>query len=497
MPTARITTGTPAGKQNIYNFPIHTGIGTVYKELFDFEQALSYFKTAERYYETSPLGEQFFYCISIGNCYYEKGDYEAALPWFRRARNLLDNIDAPFYANLAEANLGEIFLLLHRTDSASPYIDRSYEFYRRMNHPSYFYHISTVKANLAIEQKNYSLAASIFESCSDTTDIEPNYLYYRKRSLQNYYAATGRYDKAYQYQAAVKAFSDSLRHDRTQKRVAEIDLRYKQDTTLLKQNLIITEKSAQVQKLQHRFYFILLILLFLVFTGITIYMYLRRQRDIQFKRHIAQVTKLRMESIRNRVSPHFIFNVLNRRIAEENMNRTDGEALRELVFMLRRSLEVTEKLTVLLPEEIEFVKNYISLQQDMFQDTLTVHWNIDEKPGFSDFEIPAMIIQIPVENAIKHGLSPLKGDKKLTITVTCFSEGVSITIADNGTGFKPSADSSTRGTGTGLKVLFQTIEILNSRNERRITFRIENNSERNEPGTTVRIFIPQSFNYLL
>lgn len=486
-----------AGSQAAFYFPIHTGLGTVYKELYDFDHALHYFSLAEPYYESSSLGEKFFYCISLGNCYYEKGDYPAALPWFRKARNLLQGIDAPFYMFLSEANLGEIFLLLHETDSAVYYIDRSYDFYRKLNHPSYLYHITTVKANLAIEKKKYQEAAALFGSASDTTGIEPNYLVYRKRSLLKYFVSTGRYDKAYRYQAAIKAYDDSLRNDRTQKRVAEIDLRYRQDTTLLKQNLIISEKTTEVQRLQHRMYFVLLVLLFLICIGIIIYMYLRRQRDLQFKRHIAQVAKLRMESIRNRVSPHFIFNVLNREIAQDDAERKHDTHLRELVFMLRRSLEVTEKLTVSLPEEIAFVKNYIALQQDLFKDTLSVCWHTEGPSDLSKFEIPAMIIQIPVENAIKHGLALLKDEKKLTISITGAAGGVSITITDNGTGYKPSGTPSDRGTGTGLKVLFQTIEILNSQNERKIAFRIENNSVRNEPGTTVRIFIPQSFNYSL
>jgi len=111
--------------------------------------------------------------------------------------------------------------------------------------------------------------------------------------------------------------------------------------------------------------------------------------------------------------------------------------------------------------------------------------------------IPSMMIQIPVENAIKHGLMPIEGEKKLIISVSKTNEYQHIEIKDNGIGLNASKGLST-GTGTGLKVLLQTIHLLNSRNSNKIRFSInELKPDNNVSGTAVRIEIPFNYNYSL
>jgi LytS/YehU family sensor histidine kinase len=112
--------------------------------------------------------------------------------------------------------------------------------------------------------------------------------------------------------------------------------------------------------------------------------------------------------------------------------------------------------------------------------------------------IPSMMIQIPVENAIKHGLMPIEGEKILIIRVTNDNEYQHITIKDNGIGLNASKGLST-GTGTGLKVLLQTILLLNAKNSQKIKFSINDNASDSSftSGTAVEIEIPLSFNYAL
>ena len=74
-----------------------------------------------------------------------------------------------------------------------------------------------------------------------------------------------------------------------------------------------------------------------------------------------------------------------------------------------------------------------------------------------------MIIQIPVENAIKHGLRGTEGKKMLAIDIEDKENDTVITVRNNGTGYKPRLMSS--GTGKGLKVIYQTIELLNIKNK--------------------------------
>jgi LytS/YehU family sensor histidine kinase len=110
-----------------------------------------------------------------------------------------------------------------------------------------------------------------------------------------------------------------------------------------------------------------------------------------------------------------------------------------------------------------------------------------------------MMIQIPVENAIKHGLMPLEGEKKLMIKVSDFDGYQQITVADNGIGLKASSGNQSTGTGTGLKVLMQTIHLLNLNNQKKIKFSVSERQQNqlDSCGTAVDILIPHDFNYTL
>ena len=87
--------------------------------------------------------------------------------------------------------------------------------------------------------------------------------------------------------------------------------------------------------------------------------------------------------------------------------------------------------------------------------------------------------------------------KELIIGIKKQKDGILITVDDNGIGFTPGSTSPTSGTGTGNKIIYQTIELLNSKNREKIEISIVNKGMPQSKGTLVTIYIPSnySFNY--
>jgi len=108
-----------------------------------------------------------------------------------------------------------------------------------------------------------------------------------------------------------------------------------------------------------------------------------------------------------------------------------------------------------------------------------------------------MTLQIPVENALKHALRQKEGEKNLMIALTLIEFGILITIQDNGNGYYPDKSTTTKGTGTGLKVLYQTIQLLNSKNTHKIGFDISNLPGETATGTKVEITVPEDYDFEL
>ena len=116
------------------------------------------------------------------------------------------------------------------------------------------------------------------------------------------------------------------------------------------------------------------------------------------------VKELQLKTIKAHINPHFIFNALNsiRALVDENPERA-RTAITELSNILRSSMQAEKTETTTLEKELSIVKDYLELEQIRFEDRLKVSYEIDEDT--LDQQVPPMMLQTLVENAIKHGIS--------------------------------------------------------------------------------------------
>lgn len=143
----------------------------------------------------------------------------------------------------------------------------------------------------------------------------------------------------------------------------------------------------------------------------------------------AMVKELELKTIKAHINPHFIFNALNsiRALIDENPHRA-RTAVTELSNILRSSLKAEKGETVSFIEEFKIVKDYLALENMRFEDRLRVEFDIDDDS--MDQQVPPMMLQTLVENAIKHGIS--KQVKGGTVIVTSrFSDDFHILSVKN------------------------------------------------------------------
>lgn len=229
----------------------------------------------------------------------------------------------------------------------------------------------------------------------------------------------------------------------------------------------------------------------LIFITLVVFGKIRnRQHAIVQEEQQLRISVLRLQNIRNRITPHFIFNELNRAISHAN-DAEQYRELQELVKLLRFSLQLNEKLGVTLKEELDFVRYYLDVERKRLGPDFEVEWMLDESVDPEKVLLPAMFIQILVENAIKHGLSLKEGEKRLRICVSRQTGGTRVCVSDNGLGYYPAHGQNLYNTGTGLKMLYQTADVLNGMNKEKLTVTVDNRKE--DCGTEVCIFIPANY----
>lgn len=473
--------------------PIYYGLAQIYVTMRDFEQCDYYYNLAAKSFESMLPYEKYIYLNNRGTSYYYREDYQTAMGYFKKVLNLVEGYpDMSFEQNLGRLNLADCYLQLNEADSAAQCIAKCKPFFEEMGVTTALYYIDTQNIELALLQKDLSKARLLMAKSITPSDIDPDMVHIRNKYLQQYHEEAGDYKQAYYYMKENNQLDDSIRNERVKMRTADLALRYQQDSTVMAQKVFIQIKENEVLELQQTrtLWIALFIITFL--TVVFVYMYSKKKRALLLAKNRRTVSTLRLENIRNRLSPHFIFNVLNQEMA--GRKNEEQHELSSLVKLMRRNLELAEQLCVTLTEELDFVKTYIDLERRSLGSAFYSVIEIDENVYPDRTLIPSMLIQIPVENAVKHALRDKEGERNLWITVHRQENGTCIQITDNGGGYRQ--NSSRRGTGTGMKVIMQTIQILNMKNKEAIDVSIHNISlPSGEIGCQVTFLLPDKYNY--
>ena len=159
--------------------------------------------------------------------------------------------------------------------------------------------------------------------------------------------------------------------------------------------------------------------------------YLKNQLELRkYKLELAQMSALQMQ-----VNSHFIYNTLdtiNWKVYQLTHEANEAnDMIGYLSDILYYSLEKPEE-KVHLWEEIDNVKNYISILQIRYKDKFEVFWEVDE--DVVDRLVPKILLQPLVENSIYHGIKPMNGKGRIDIQIVKNIQGTRISIADNGQG---------------------------------------------------------------
>lgn len=472
-----------------------SGLAAMYVGLRNFVEAEKYFRMGDRMVKYMHGRQKIFFYISRGNYYYFKEDYPATLSQFKFILANRNNIEmTPFDVNLTYINLSDAYIKNGCPDSALIYQKLCRPFFERNKIDVALYYLTTQKIAIALQHNDLRRVRRLLDDPKAIATRESEQIYMRYKYLLDYYSRIGDNASALHYSECINHINDSLRNERTRLATAETEMRYRQDKRAMGLQLSLANSESQLQFSRLVLLVCILLLLLLAVTLITFSFYASARRKRTLAEQKQRLLKMRMESLRSRVSPHFIFNVLN----YEMYNKSQGKATTDipvLVKLIRRGLEQTDELSTSLSDELDFVDGYVQLQSKALGDNFTFDEQIADDVDLDTVRLPSMMMQIAVENAIKHGLRGLDRDKLLAIQISRRDEGTSIRIIDNGRGLAATAASAAESTGTGTRVIDGLLEMLNERNSRKLSYRLDNNAE--GQGCLVEIFLPDDYDYSL
>ncbi len=159
-----------------------------------------------------------------------------------------------------------------------------------------------------------------------------------------------------------------------------------------------------------------------------------------------QLLKSQLVALRAQMNPHFLYNVLNtvQGLVYGNRKTEAGALLGNFSDLMRKILQASDKQLLTLRDEIENLRLYLELEKARFNEGFSYTIEIVNIEDSSAIYIPTLLLQPYAENAVKHGLLHTRGIKKLTIRFEKTSEGVLVTIDDNGIGRQHSMEINQR-----------------------------------------------------
>lgn len=203
----------------------------------------------------------------------------------------------------------------------------------------------------------------------------------------------------------------------------------------------------------------------------------RSQQEIAFQQQIA---KLEAFSLRAQMNPHFIFNALN---GVQSVMILQGEQMANKYLgifskLLRFTIEMTNTEMISLEDELAYIGAYAELQNMRQQNTFTFNVKMDNSLDITKCFLPTILLQPLIENAIIHGITPLKEKGVINLVIQKKDNNLILKVEDNGVGRKESARLKKARKGVMHKsyanqIMKERIDIFNYLQESKTNFYME------------------------
>lgn len=439
---------------------LYGGLASTYTGMRDFDLSRVWWDKTMALYPLMIPYERFNNLNNLGNDYYFKKDYQGALDTFLRLRQYLDSIpNTDWEHNFVNINLADSYLHLNRPDSAVRLLSAPLAYFTdTVPNAVAVSYIHTLQMRYYGLKGNYAAVEDLIAAhpFSDTLRIEQQLT--RLEMMEDYYRHTGQYHKALEIQDRLNAMEDTLRSERVHQLAAAHRIQYEADNEILRLRAEREAGQARILRLSLIIFGFIVIIAFLA-VCIAIIGVKRRRSEEQMR---SDMIGLRMQSVRTRITPHFMYNALN----HELLARTEGKPSRmnSIVALLRHQQYIAEEIVIPLGEELNFIDDYVSVESDAITGTVDYRCMVEDDMNVRRRLIPSMTLQILVENAFKHGFRHLPADDPKLLVVSAKHDDragcLVLTVFNNS---RPDLSTPERGGGTGMKIIMRTLSFINSK----------------------------------
>lgn len=246
-------------------------------------------------------------------------------------------------------------------------------------------------------------------------------------------------------------------------------------------------------------WFLLTLVFAIIIIGFLIYFLIQKQNQLKNKQIEEQKQRAlasELQALRSQMNPHFIFNTLNsiQNFISKNESKDASIYLSKFAKLMRATLANTKRQRISLKDEIETLTLYLELEQLRLNNKFSYEILVDETIDTQYEQVPSMLIQPYVENAIWHGISHKEGNGIIRIQFLPENEHLlKCVVEDNGIGRENAIKlkQNTTSPSFGMNITKERVELLNSLNGNQLSVKINDLKINNQPaGTRVELYVP-------
>lgn len=405
----------------------------------------------------------------IGDAHAGLGHYDKAQQWQEKSLEIFQEYGA--YERISEVynSMGSLYLLQDKWDLSLKYynlslaIDDSLQNYANIaisysNIAGVYYDLGQPDTALVLLQKSIELATEY----GQLKNLMASYLY-----TSEAFATVEDYESAFKYREIYENIKDSIYSIEKRKEIIRIQEEY--ETEKHKEQIILLEAENANVIANARLNYTLLFggLIILLFLIVLVLLYLKNVRA-KAERSQAELEKsllsLKSTALMAQLNPHLVFNILNSiqgLVANGQIEMANSYISKFSKFM-RKTLQLSQASHIPIDQELIATEQYFELEQLRFGDRLKLVINNDLKSD--KLEVPPLIIQPLIENAIKHGIVPTDQSGLITLSLTEDEQAYNIELSDNGKGFPKNPTFH-----DGLRISQERLKTLNPNNTLSIT----------------------------
>jgi len=438
---------------------IYSGLGKVYEKTNDPDKSkeayLNVLKICKKHNLKTRIG---WHYLNAGTASAMLRENSKAISYFKDVLLNTDDLDDIVRAS-AYANWGHCIYNENLASTTIRLYNKAEEIYIKSPEKNYnnLALIHKWKGLLFAQAKNYQSASAHYQKALAFAKRTQNYRVLADicEDIANLYAIQSEYKNAYEYQLLKGDFEEQQAEKANLKTIKELGIKY------------LTEKKKQeIEKLEY------------------------------------QAKALQLKALRAQMNPHFLFNSLNsiQNFIAKNDRDEASNYLSSFAKLMRKSLDYSELESISLEKEVDFLEHYLFINKHLrFKNRLDYKIIVSPDLIDEDYEIPSMIVQPYVENAIEHGLRSVNAGM-ITVKFDLFNEEtIRCTITDNGIGRAHAAANNNRDPNLqlhkskGTQITLDRLSMLNSQFKVEELVRIEDNiktSDGQNCGTKVAVLIP-------